>query len=41
MLKWGTRLVLLAVVATTIGCDQVSKHVASTHLMDRAAILPW
>jgi signal peptidase II len=28
------RLVLLAVVATTIGCDQVSKHVASTHLMD-------
>jgi signal peptidase II len=36
MPKWGTRLVLLAVVATTIGCDQVSKHVASTHLMDGA-----
>jgi len=34
MPRWGTRLVLLAVVATTIGCDQVSKHVASTHLMD-------
>ena len=34
MPKWGTRLLLLAVVATTIGCDQVSKHVASTHLMD-------
>ena len=36
MRRWGTRLVLLAVVATTIGCDQVSKHVASTHLMDGA-----
>jgi signal peptidase II len=34
MPRWGTRLVLLAVVATTIGCDQVSKHVASSHLMD-------
>ena len=32
--KWGTRLVLLAVVTTTISCDQVSKHVASTHLID-------
>jgi signal peptidase II len=36
MLRWSTRLILLAVVATTIGCDQVSKHVVSTHLMDRA-----
>jgi signal peptidase II len=26
--------ILLPVVATTISCDQVSKHVASTHLMD-------
>ena len=36
MLRWHTRLVLLAVVATTIGCDQMSKRVASAHLMDRA-----
>jgi hypothetical protein len=34
MPRSGTMLVLLAVVATTISCDQVSKHVASTHLMD-------
>jgi signal peptidase II len=32
MPRWGARLVLLAVVVTTIGCDQVSKHAASTHL---------
>ena len=29
---WGMRLVLLAVVVTTIGCDQVTKRVASAHL---------
>ncbi len=34
MPRWRTRLILLAVVGTTIGCDQVSKHVASTHLRD-------
>ena len=34
MTRWGAKLILLAVVATTISCDQVSKHVASTHLMD-------
>ena len=28
-----TRISLLAVVATAIGCDQVTKRVASTHLM--------
>jgi signal peptidase II len=28
-----TRSALLAAVATTIGCDQVSKHLATTHLM--------
>jgi len=27
------RLVLLAVLVTTIGCDQVSKHLADIHLM--------
>lgn len=36
MKEWATKLVLLALVVTTIGCDQVSKHVASTHLMDGA-----
>jgi signal peptidase II len=34
MPRWGTRLILLAVVVTTIGCDQVSKHAASIHLAD-------
>jgi signal peptidase II len=33
MPKWSLKLALLAVVVTTIGCDQVSKRVASTHLM--------
>jgi signal peptidase II len=33
MRRWGHILVLLAIVATTIGCDQVSKHVASSRLM--------
>jgi signal peptidase II len=36
MKEWGTKLVLLALVVTTIGCDKVSKHVASTHLIDGA-----
>ena len=36
MPRWGTKLILLAAVVTTIGCDQVSKRVASTHLMDNA-----
>jgi signal peptidase II len=36
MRRWGTRLVLFAVVVTTIGCDQVSKHMASAHLTDGA-----
>ena len=27
------KLALLAIVVTTIGCDQVTKHVASSHLM--------
>jgi hypothetical protein len=36
MRRWGTKLLLLAVVVTTIGCDQVSKHVASAHLTDGA-----
>ena len=31
-----SRLALLAVVATTIGCDQVSKHLATSHLMGAA-----
>lgn len=30
----GARLTLLALVILTIGCDQVSKRVASTHLVD-------
>jgi signal peptidase II len=33
MPKWSLKLALLAVVVTTIGCDQVSKRAASTHLM--------
>jgi signal peptidase II len=33
MRRYVTRLVLLALVATTIGCDQVSKHLATAHLM--------
>src|SRR5262245_45076599 len=31
--SWAMRFVLLAVVATTIGCDQVSKDLARKHLM--------
>lgn len=34
MRSWGARLTLLAIVVLTIGCDQVSKRVASTHLVD-------
>lgn len=30
----GARLTLLAIVILTIGCDQVSKRVASVHLVD-------
>jgi len=33
MRRWATKVALLAVVATTIGCDQVSKHFATVHLM--------
>ena len=32
MPRWDARLILFTVVVTTIGCDQVSKHAASTHL---------
>jgi signal peptidase II len=35
--KWVTTLTLLVVVASTIGCDQVSKHIASTRLIDSPA----
>lgn len=31
--RWATRLLLLAVVVSTIGCDQVSKHFATVNLM--------
>ncbi len=31
--QWMSRVALLGVVATTIGCDQVSKHLATSHLM--------
>jgi signal peptidase II len=31
--RWATKVALLAVVATTVGCDQVTKHLATTHLM--------
>jgi signal peptidase II len=34
MPRWGPTLLLLAVVVTTIGCDQVSKQLASTYLRD-------
>jgi signal peptidase II len=34
MQSWRTRLVLLAIVVATIGCDQASKHVASARLVD-------
>jgi signal peptidase II len=34
MPTWGARLTLMAIVVLTIGCDQVSKRVASTHLVD-------
>ena len=30
--RWATKTALLAVVASTIGCDQASKHLASVHL---------
>jgi signal peptidase II len=33
MRRYITKLVLLALVTTTIGCDQVSKHLATAHLM--------
>src|SRR6185295_1777524 len=32
MKQWSVSLALLAVVVATIGCDQVAKHVATTHL---------
>jgi len=31
--KWAARVALLALAATTIGCDQMSKHFATLHLM--------
>src|SRR5262245_16853100 len=31
--RWATRVALLAVIATTIGCDQVAKRLATIHLM--------
>jgi signal peptidase II len=31
--QWVSRVALLGVVTTTIGCDQVSKHLATSHLM--------
>ena len=34
MATWGARLTLFAIVILTIGCDQMSKRVASTHLVD-------
>ena len=34
MQSWRMRLVLLAIVVATIGCDQASKHVASARLVD-------
>lgn len=34
MRKWAAQLTLLAMVVLTIGCDQVSKRVASLHLVD-------
>ena len=30
--QWVSRIALLTVIATTIGCDQVSKHLATSHL---------
>jgi signal peptidase II len=33
MQSWVKKAALLAVVATTIGCDQVTKHAAATQLM--------
>lgn len=38
MATWGVRLTLLVIVVLTIGCDQVSKRVASTHLVDTPRI---
>lgn len=34
MRSWRMKLVLFAIVVTTIGCDQASKRVASGHLID-------
>ena len=34
MRSWRMKLVLFAVVVTTIGCDQASKRVASGRLID-------
>jgi signal peptidase II len=34
MRKWAAQLTLLSMVILTIGCDQVSKRVASLHLVD-------
>ena len=31
--RWRTAVVLLAVVAATVGCDQVSKRLAAVHLL--------
>src|SRR5262245_43012231 len=31
--RWPSKIALLGVVATTIGCDQASKHLATIHLM--------
>ncbi len=36
MRPWLTRVAMFAVVAQTIGCDQVSKHVAAEHLLGAA-----
>jgi len=36
--RWATGAALLAVVATTIGCDQVSKDLARIHLMAGARL---
>src|SRR5262245_4927814 len=33
---WARRVMLLALLMTTIGCDQVSKHLATIHLMGRS-----
>lgn len=33
--RWALRIGLLSVLVTTIGCDQVTKHLATAHLMGR------